>query len=207
MIYDGADKAIREMNRRNLKAFTRLKLAKWDELNIIKEVGKTYDDSVKFAKIKYKEIAVEAYTVALYKLKWEPKKATKQADEAITNDWILDMLEEADPVTLYAFLPEAERKKQRLIEALAATENRNAEIDRALRYWTQQVGQYALNTVDRARLDAFRAAGVKRVRWMTADDERVCEECGPRHGHIYSINNVPPHPHRNCRCWLEPVMD
>ena len=207
MIYDSADKAIREMNRRNLKAFNRLKLAKWDELSIIKEVGKTYDDSVKFSKTKYKEIAVEAYTVALYKLKWDPKKATKEADEDITNDWVLDMLEEADPVTLYAFLPEAERKKQRLIEALAATESRNAEIDRALRYWTQQVGQYALNTVFRARLDAFRAAGVKRVRWMTADDELVCEECGPRHGQIFDIDNVPPPPHRNCRCWLEPVFD
>lgn len=203
MIYDSADKAIREMNRRNLKAFNRLKLAKWDELSIIKEVGKTYDDSVKFAKTKYKEIAVEAYTVSLYKMKWEPKKATKQADEDITNDWVLDMLEESDPVTLYAFLPEAERKKQRLIEALAATESKNAEIDRALRYWTQQVGQYALNTVFRARLDAFRVAGVKRVRWMTADDERVCEECGPRHGQIFDIDSVPPPPHRNCRCWLE----
>ena len=39
-IYAGADKAIREMNRQNLKAFNALKLAKWDELNrIVAEVA------------------------------------------------------------------------------------------------------------------------------------------------------------------------
>lgn len=205
-IYDNADNAIREMNRKNLKAFNRLKLAKWDEISIIQAVSKVYGDSVLLAKRKYYEIAVEAFIVALYKAKVDPMEATAMADETITADWILDMLEEVDPVTLYAFLPEAERKKQRLIEAMAVAHNKNAEIDKALRYWTRQVSQYADNSVFYARLEAFRAAGITQVVWVTQQDERVCEECEGLNGQIFDINNVPNPAHINCRCELHPIL-
>lgn len=207
MIYDNADKAIRAMNRQNLKEFGKLKLAKWDELNVVRAVGKTYDDSVRMAKRRYYEIAFEAFIVAMLEARIDNKDATRKAEEVITNDWILDMLEEVDPVTLYAFLPETERKKQRLIEALAVATNRNAEIDKALRYWTQQIGQYADNSVFYARLESFRQAGVRKVLWVSQADERVCEECDALNGQIFDIDNVPPPPHYGCRCYLVPVFD
>ena len=207
MIYDAADKAIRAMNRQNLKAFNRLKLAKWDEINLIHQVSKVYDDSTRMAQQRYYEIAFEAFIVAMLETKADNKEATLLAEESITNDWILDMLEEVDPVTLYAFLPEKERKKQRLIEALAVATNRNAEIDKALRYWTQQIGQYADNSVFYARLEAFRQAGVRKVLWVSQADERVCEECDALNGQIFDIDNVPPPPHYGCRCYLVPVFD
>lgn len=207
MIYDEADKAIRDMNRRNLRAFARLKLAKWDEIGLIRQVTQTYDGSISMAERKYLEIATKAYIAALIEAKVSATVAKGMADDEIMSDWILDMLEEVDPVTLYAFLPESERKKQRLIEALAVTQNRNYEVDRALRYWTLQVGQFAINTVDRARLDAFKAVGIKKVQWHTEEDEKVCETCGPMDGQVYQIDKVPPKPHINCRCWLTCVMD
>ena len=207
MIYDAADKAICAMNRQNLKDFGKLKLAKWDEINVIRTVGKTYDDSVRMAQQRYYEIAFESFIVALPEARIPNVDATRMAEETITADWILDMLEEVDPVTLYAFLPEAERKKQRLIEALAVAQNRNAEIDKALRYWTQQVSQYADNSVFRARLEAFRAAGVKKVMWVIQDDDRVCEECEALNGQIFDIDNVPDPVHYGCRCYLFPIFD
>lgn len=207
MIYDGADKAIREMNRKNQKAFGNLKLAKWDELNMIREVSKVYDDSVKTAKTRYYEIGVEAYIVAMMEAGVAGKKATEKADDAITRDWILDMLEEADPVTLYVFLTETERKKQRLIEALSAAHDKNREIDRALRYWTVQVGQYADNTVYRARLQALKDAGIERVRWVSQEDDRVCEQCDDLDGRVFQIDEAPPPQHYGCRCYLVPVID
>lgn len=207
MIYDNADKAIRAMNRQNLKEFGKLKLAKWDELNVVRAVGKTYDDSVRMAKRRYYEIAFESFIVAMLEAKVRNDEATRKAEDTITNDWILDMLEEVDPVTLYAFLPETERKKQRLIEALAVATNRNAEIDKALRYWTQQIGQYADNSVFYARLEAFRQADVRKVLWVSQADERVCEECDALNGQIFDIDNVPPTPHYGCRCYLVPVFD
>ena len=207
MIYDAADKAIREMNRANLKAFGRLKLAKWDELNVIRQVSAVYELSTALAKRKYAEIGMDAYIFALMEMGLSETVAHGMAQDEITNDWVLDMLEEADPVTLYIFLEEAERKKQRLIEALAVAHNRSAEIDKALRYWAKQIAQYAISVTDKARLDAFKAVGVKRVMWHTANDERVCEDCEPLDGQIFDIDKVPDKPHWNCRCYLTAVLD
>ena len=187
--------------------FGKLKLAHFDELNVIRQVNATYDESTQTAKQKYYEIAFDAYIGAMLEAKFSNKEAMRLAEETITTDWILDMLEEVDPVTLYAFLTETERKKQRLIEALAVAHNRNAEIDKALKYWTQQVGQYADNSVYRARYEAFMAAGVERVRWVTQEDNRVCGDCDELNGQIFDIEDVPPPQHWGCRCYLVPVFD
>jgi len=204
-IYSTADKAIKAMNRANLKAFNRLKLADFDELKLIRSVADLYDASIVYAKKKYLEIAYDAYIAALIEADVSRERAKGMAEDDITTDWILDMLEESDPVTLYEFMAESDRKKQRLIEALAATKNRNAEIDKALRYWTAQVAQYADNMVFQARLAAFKAIGVKKVMWVTQGDERVCEECEPLDGRIFDVDKVPPPPHWKCRCVLHPV--
>lgn len=206
-IYGKADKAIKAMNRENLKAFGKLRLAKWDEISLIQAVSETYDNSVTLAKRKYREVAEDTFFWALLESGILEEIARGMARSEITTDWVLDMLEEVDPVTLYAFLPETERKKQRLIEALAVSLHRNAEIDRALRLWARQVGQFAVNTVDRARTDAFRRAGVKKVMWHTEKDDRVCSDCEPLDGKVFDIEDVPPKPHWNCRCWITPVFE
>ena len=117
------------------------------------------------------------------------------------------MLEETDFVTLYRFDNEVERKAQRLAEALSATDRWNDEIDKALRYWTLQVGQYAINAVDRARLQAFKDAGVKRVRWNTEKDERVCNECNALDGKVFDIDDAPAKMHIRCRCFYTCVFN
>lgn len=205
-VYEAADKAIREMNRANLKAFNRLKLAKWDELHVIRQVDGVYEESIRLARKKYQEIALYAYLMAMQECGIDPKQAQQKAGKSIDRDFILDLLEEADPVTKYIFLEEAKRKEQRLLEAVEAAQNRNAEIDRALKYWTGQVGQYAIEVTDAARLQAFRDAGVKKVQWFTQADERVCHDCGPMHGTVYPIDKVPAKPHIRCRCYIVPVL-
>ena len=203
MRYDTADRAIRDMNRRNLRAFDRLKTLPFDQLNILRSVKKVYSDSIKLAKLRYLQIATDAYIEALVMAGIDRKKAEEMAEDDITEDWVLDMLEEYDPVTLYQFLPEAERKKDRLVEALIASHNKNEEVDKALRYWTLQVTQYAINSVDEATLDGFKEAYVKKVRWIAQEDGRVCSVCQERDGKVYAIDKVPPKPHFNCRCYLE----
>lgn len=207
-IFSGADKAIREMNRQNLKAFNSLKLAKWDELNVIGKVNGVYDDSTRRAERKYYEVAVEAYIVAMYEAKVDRNKAHRMADKAIDLIWVMEWLEDVDPVTEYSFYAEKERKKARLLEALSVSQQRNKEIDKALRYWTVQVGQYADNAVIRARHRAFVDAGVERVMWVTQKDERVCKGCDDLDGKIFPIDNIPPLPqHYHCRCYVRPVLD
>lgn len=44
------------------------------------------------------------------------------------------------------------------------------------------------------------------VMWVTALDDRVCEDCEPLEGTVYFDNNAPACPvHANCRCHLVPV--
>lgn len=203
MRYDAADRAIRDMNKRNLRAFDKLKLLKFDEMNILRSVSNIYSDSVKIAKLRYLQIARDAYIEALVMAGIDRKKAEEMAEDSITEDWVLDMLEEYDPVTLYQFVPEAERKKQRLVEALIASHNRDEEVDKALRYWTLQIAQYAITSVDDATIDGFKDAGVEKVRWVAQDDKKTCSVCNDRDGKVYRIDKVPPKPHYNCRCYLE----
>ena len=37
--------------------------------------------------------------------------------------------------------------------------------------------------------------------WQTANDERVCIICGPKHGKVITDGEYPP-AHPNCRCWV-----
>lgn len=200
-MYEVADRAIKDMNRRNLRAFDKLKQLKFDDLNVFSAVKKTYDDSVRLAKKRYYQIAYEAYMAALARA-----KAKKEEEDTITEDWVLDMLEEYDPVTLYQFLPEVERKKQRTIEAIIASHDKAIVIDRALRLWTLQITHYADKSVDKATIDAYKDAGITKVKWVTADDEKVCKVCRERDGKIYPITKLPDKPHYRCRCEFWPVL-
>lgn len=206
-LYGTADKFISMINRRILKVFDRLRLMKKDELNIIREVSEAYDSTAARARANYFEIAYEAYIVALIQAHKTNGEATSMAEQDISLDWVDEMLEETDFVTLYRFNNEKERKKQRLVEALAVPEQWNTEIDKATRYWSLQLGQYAINTVDRARLNAFRRAGIRKVKWNTEKDQRVCSTCHSLDGRVFDIEDAPPKQHFNCRCWYSPVFD
>ena len=206
MNYGYADTAIRDMNRRNLRAFDKLKQLRFDNLSIVQTVSKTYSDSIRLAKKRYLQIATDAYIEALVLAGIARKKAEDMAEDSITEDWLLDMMEEYDPVTLYQFLPEAERKKDRLIEALIAAHNKGQEVDRALRLWTRQIAHYADKSVDKATIDGYEDAGVKKVKWVTAEDEKVCQVCQERDGKIYPIDKLPPKPHYHCRCTFAPII-
>ena len=136
----------------------------------------------------------------------EAKKAHRMAEKAITAEWINRILSETDFVTLYRFDSEQERKAFRLAEALEVPENRNAEIDRALRLWSRQIGQYAINMTDAAMLQAMQDAGIEYAQWVTMRDERVCHECRDLDGRVFPVDEFPPKPHYGCRCRMRPVM-
>jgi len=219
--YGPADEGIRQMNRDNLRAFSRLKLADFDRIGIIRTVLDLYETQRKKAKKKYLEIGLEAYLLGLIFAgkSLSDKVARSMAEKAITPEWIDEMLSETDFVTLYRFNPETERKAQRLIEALSllaegnaarmpgttVEEMRNALIDNALKQWTKQLGQYAINVTDAAVVMALDDAGVGWVRWVTERDQRVCTDCHQLDGRVFRIDEVPTKLHWNCRCRLTPA--
>ena len=66
-----------------------------------------------------------------------------------------------------------------------------------------------INAHAEGQLDAFGKLGVEelgvKAEWSTAGDDRVCEQCAPLEGNVYTIDEargmIPLHP--NCRCtWI-----
>jgi len=46
----------------------------------------------------------------------------------------------------------------------------------------------------------YRHAGVKKVKWLTAQDERTCPVCRPLDGRVFGIDDDPGVVHPGCRC-------
>jgi len=54
----------------------------------------------------------------------------------------------------------------------------------------------------------YEDAGVEKVEWIAAYDDRICEECESLHGNVYPIGDTPEIPvHPNCRCTLIPYRE
>lgn len=204
-MYAACDKAIKELNRIFLEAFGRLKGRKFDR-NLVKTILELYRKLAKLARKRYYEIGFEAYLLAMAVCDIEPKKAARMAEKAITAEWVDMILSQTDLVTLYRFDTETERKAYRLAEALEATDDRDYEVNKALRFWSQQVGQYAINFTDYAETKAFEDAGVEMAEWVAVRDGRQCNECMALDGQVFSIKEFPAKPHFGCRCRKRPVF-
>lgn len=61
--------------------------------------------------------------------------------------------------------------------------------------------------LNRSAVNGYKDAGVKKVQWWAAEDERMCEICGAMHGKEYPVDNVPLAPHPGCRCTRIPALD
>lgn len=204
-IYEPCDKAIKGMNRLMVEDFGRMKLAKWDEVHVVRTVMTVYRRQRRKAREAYYEVAFEAYLLAMAIMDMAPGMAHQMAEKAINEDWVNELLTEPDPVTHYEFDAETERKAYRLAEALEIVPDRNMEIDRALRDLSKQFGQYAINATDRAVIQAYKDAGVKQVVWVSEGDSRVCTHCRGNDGKTFDIEKIPVKPHWGCRCRLRPV--
>ncbi|MBQ3265211.1 MAG: minor capsid protein [Ruminococcus sp.] len=199
-MYEFTDKVLAHLNRQYIVIFNRLKskvstkkFAKLDEVTVIgKAVDQTYTELMTVTKPMLLQIANWAYH-------------NYCTNGSLTEMWLTGFLNDYSPVTKYAFSTEIDRKRSRLYEALIATKGSRKEIDNALRYWAKMIAEYAVEITDAATLEAFNDLGITKVEWFTEEDERVCGECGKRHGRIYPIDAVPPKPHWGCRCYLRPV--
>jgi len=158
------------------------------------------------ARKKYYGIGFEAYVLAMLICEEDAKKAHSMAERAITARWVDAKLNETDFVTLYRFNSETERKAYKLAETLEVSPNRSREIDKAMKYMSQQLAQYAINFTDYAVLKAYEDAGVEFVEWVSEKDERVCTECKAFDGMVYPIRAVPAKPHWGCRCKFKQSM-
>lgn len=188
---------MKSLTLRMVRRFNHLKtksVLEFDELNDLRsDVDKCYKECLREIRQAYLDIARHYY-----------KEANGDDDSVIDLIWIKHFLGGFDPVTKYIFDTETDRKRARAFEAIAVTKN-PAEVDKALKLFHNQVKQWADEVTDEATMDAYRSKGIKKVKWKTEEDSRVCAECGERNNEIYPINSVPDKPHIGCRCYLLPI--
>lgn len=106
---------------------------------------------------------------------------------------------------------EWERKRDRAYESLCAVVqgggDRGQSVERSRNVWARQLRQGADDMTLRGSLDALSDAGVRRVRFVTQRDGRVCERCRSHDGRTYRLGSQPALPlHHNCRCFYAPVV-
>lgn len=198
--YRLTDKAIAILNKRAIKRFgdckNRLSLLRFDELSVIKQIKLLYDaldeDNLKIflelGRRRYKEINPE-----------------RDEEEEITEFWLLDFLDSYNPVTKYQYTHETQRKRDYTAEAVNSSGAKAEELKNGLFKWSRFTAEYADIITDEVTLKAYRAAGVRRVKWNTEEDERVCEECRELDGKVFDIDKAPPKAHWRCRCWYTPA--
>lgn len=172
-----------------------MKLAKFDELNVLRTARELYEDLDKDTRDLLLALALDVYS-----------ETDPHGEDEPDRKWLLALLSEPSAVTGYIYKNEVGRKRDYLVENLSTGTDRDASIRKAMSHWARMVAQYADDVTEAAIIKALRDAGLDEARWHTQDDEKVCSVCGKRHGRIYPINRLPARPHWGCRCWWEPVF-
>ena len=208
--YALADKTIARLNKKALRQNNaqkqRFLLDGFDELNVLKGITALYDSLDKDNRKAYHELFIARYLeINAFMRGKAPKGDTL---EEMAEAYLSGLLSEPDPITLYAYDAEVPRKRDRVIESVNATPGKalkQVQMDKGLRFWSQMSGQYADEVSDGANVTALKNNGVQKVRWVTANDDKVCKTCRERNGKVYDLDRVPAKPHWRCRCYLTPV--
>lgn len=190
-MYEYADKVIKYLKSEIYEKFSKTKgVLTFDELNVLNTYQKLYDELLNLCIQMFLKAANKEYGKHIV-----GKKLPKA--------FIMKLLSEYDPTTLYVFTHEVTRKKSRSVESYIASGGDKKQVDTAFKYFAAMASWYVIVATDAARIKGFKDLGVKEVVWHTEDDAKVCPVCKKRDGKVYKIDNIPPKPHQNCRCWYE----
>ena len=196
--YETTDKAIELLNRRATKRFEDAKDEAaqdgFDELSVLSITRTLYDNLSADNEEIFLELAQERY-----------QEVEPHGEEPPDLAWLLALLAAYNAVTKVIYDNDVDRKRQYTAEGINSSTAKVTEFRRGLHYWADLTATYSDIVTDESTLKAYREAGVKKVRWVTAGDEKVCDTCRERNGKVYPINAIPPKPHRRCRCIWEAV--
>lgn len=191
-MYEYLDKVLKQLVKQIYTAFKEQRALPFDELNIYTQTRVFYEFLDTLNHRAYMDIANHYYR-------------TEHSDGLLADMWLDGVLSTPSPVMRYAYQTEMTRKRDRLTEMLIATKGNPTSYDTAMRYWTQMSGWFTVDVADDALIQAMKDDGVKRVRWKTEKDNKVCDDCKAYDNVIFDIDELPTKPHPNCRCWIERV--
>ena len=143
----------------------------------------------------------------------------------IDQAWILALVASFNAVTKYIYTDEVKAKSnyfnQKITNSLKARVAQkkeltmygadiNANFKEAKQLWANMSDSMMVFVGTNAMVQAYKDTGVKKVRYHTEEDDKVCELCEPKNGKVLRVDelvygvNAPPI-HNYCRCWLEPI--
>ena len=196
MYYQITDKHLKTLKKKMLHLFGRTKSTLgFDELNILSKIKTLYKDLEELNETEFLEIANEVY-----------KSINPRGNRKLDLVWLLVLLQGYNEVTKYVYLNEVDRKCARLYESVMSSKRKAKELITARNLWWSQTSQFADNVTEYAVITAYIDMGIKKVKWNTQKDDKVCKSCEERDGKIYSINNLPVK-HYHCRCYYTPIIE
>lgn len=214
-MYRRVDSYLKRLKRFINRAYNHFKVLAFDQLNAIvvkREVDSLYAELLKFNRLEYREMANYSRNRAIRKLNEDERM--RLTEHPFDPDFqVSEVLRAYNPVTMYLYEPEADRKRLRLLEGMLTCvtlldhKNFLSVINRNANLWYTQSSQYAIDVTDETYLETLREAGIEKVVWVSEKDSKVCRICRERDGQIYDIDEVPDKPHYNCRCHLEPYRE
>ena len=211
--YRLADNAISQLNKSALRLADqtkqRLTVLGFDELNVLQNVDAMYAKLDSNNRKKFLELFIARYIeVMAYVLGRELTADEEDAVDDLAELYISGLLDEPNETTKYTYSAEVLRKRDRAKEAIISVPTKaqkQIQLDKHIRYEQQMVSWYADFTSQGAEIEAYKAAGVKRVQRHEHDDEKTCNVCRAADGKIYPINKIPPLDHIRCRRWFTPA--
>ena len=211
-MYEYLDSLLVKAKKKIRTEFNHLGVMGFDSLNVVntkKLTKEMFDRLLADNEELYRKVAKKAYSSGKRNAQDAGYAAGEETD--VAGDWLFTVLFAYNFVTGYLYDREAERKRLRLNEQiLTAREYDSREmyrnsLNRTANLWWTQTSQYGVDVVDQATIQAYRDAGVKKVKWIAELDSRTCDVCRGRNGKVYKLSEVPKKTHYNCRCRLEPV--
>ena len=205
-LFSYTDKVVKvyllQIIRRFNKILRQINITSFDEVNVISAVNTEWGNIDKLMRDALLMIALYYYHLGC-------DTCGNDYEDELFILYFLAYLNDYDELTHYQYTNELDRKRARLIEALLSVKTlakRKEQLLKAQKLLTKQFKQTADNVTEMAILKAYEEAGVKRVEWVTMEDERVCPVCGALDHKIFPLKKCPALPqHYNCRCFVIPV--
>lgn len=188
-MYKYLDRQLKMVVREIYRLFQEYRAMPFDELNVVPNVQELYRKLEEVNRQMYQQIADHYYD------------SETHGDGVLVEWWLSDVLSTPSRVMKYSYDSEVVRKRDRLMEALMATEGSVLEYDTAMRYWTQMTGWFAVEVADAALAQAREDDGIEFVMWVSEHDLKTCDHCEDLDGNVYPADAVPAKPHPNCRCY------
>lgn len=188
-MYKFLDKKLKKAVLEIYRVFQEYRAMDFDELQMPSRINTMYERLEEINRQMYQEVAEYYY------------RLEQDEDELLPDMWLSGLLSTPSKVMKYSYDTESVRKRDRLLEALMATDGNPAEFDTAMRYWAQMTGWFGVEVADAALNDAREASDLEFVKWVSERDDKTCNSCLKLNGKVFRVAALPPKPHPNCRCY------